>query len=331
MINRKNIKLILNYVIGPLVFCILVFSIYKQLLQQPDWADSLKRVWVVPKNAAGELLLVLLLMAINWTLEARKWQLALAPVQQASFLTCYKAVLSGATMAFFTPNRTGEYFGRMVHIRKENRWRSIGLTMVCSMAQLLITLLAGFGGLLYLRQKIVYDLNNEASGLFWLNILMGGVAAGIIFLTIFYFRLAWVVGRVRKMPKIEKWLDYIRVLESFKATILLRILSLSGARFLVFIAQYYLLFRVFEVEIGWWQSFWSVSAVFLAMAIAPSIGALTELGIRWKASVEIIQVFSGNLAGILAASLSIWIINLVIPALLGSLLIMRVKLFSNNA
>jgi hypothetical protein len=91
-----------------------------------------------------------------------------------------------------------------------------------------------------------------------------------------------------------------------------------------------LLFRVFGVHVDWWQTFWSVSVVFLVIAIVPSIAVLTELGVRWEASMEVMRLFSGNMTGIMAASLSVWIINLVVPALIGSLLIPRIKLFNKT-
>jgi Uncharacterised protein family (UPF0104). len=123
---------------------------------------------------------------------------------------------------------------------------------------------------------------------------------------------------------------HIRVLERFNATILLRILSLSGVRYGVFIAQYYLLFAAFGVQMDVEQVFGAVSVVFLVLSIVPTIAVITELGVRWKASIEIVQLFNSNLAGILAASLAIWIINLVIPALAGSLLILGIRIFNKK-
>jgi hypothetical protein len=67
----------------------------------------------------------------------------------------------------------------------------------------------------------------------------------------------------------------------------------------------------------------------LVMAMAPTIG-FTELPIRAAASLQILQLFSNNLIGIQAASLGIWIINLVIPAVVGSLLILRIKIIKEK-
>jgi hypothetical protein len=66
------------------------------------------------------------------------------------------------------------------------------------------------------------------------------------------------------------------------------------------------------------------------MAVVPTFTFLTELGLRWEASLQIIELFSANRVGIFASSLGIWLINLVIPALIGSLLILSIKLYRNK-
>ena len=145
---NKNIKLIFNYVIGPLVFFILVYSIYVQIQRQPDWEASVNKAWEAFTGAASwKIILVVLLMFINWGLEARKWQVAIRRIQHISFFTAFQAVFSGTTLAFFTPNRMGEYFGRIWYIDKGKRIQAISLTIVCSISQLLITLSGGIAGL----------------------------------------------------------------------------------------------------------------------------------------------------------------------------------------
>ncbi|MFT3825665.1 MAG: lysylphosphatidylglycerol synthase domain-containing protein [Chitinophagaceae bacterium] len=330
---NKNIKIILNYVVGPLVFCVLAWSIYKQLVQQPNWWQSLKQVQhaLYSKDSWWKIGLTVLLMFLNWGLEARKWQVAIARIQRISFAQCVRAIFTGTTMGFFTPNRMGEYMGRILYIEEGKRIKAISLTIVCSMSQLMVTLWTGLAGIVYLKHEIaVRSTAGSASVLFWINTVMYITLAVVLVLTLFYFRLSWLVRWVEKIPRIEKFLEPVRVLDSFNATILSNILSLSLIRYFVFIAQYYLLFSAFNVELTGIEAFGCVSVVFLVLAVVPTIGMITELGIRWKTSMELVQFFSSNSIGILATSLAIWVINLVIPALLGSLLILGVRIFRNK-
>ncbi len=275
--------------------------------------------------------LIVALMPLNWGIEARKWQLALRPVGGISYGNAFKAIFTGATMASFTPNRMGEYLGRILYVKEGKRLASISLTIVCSIAQLLITLVIGIAGILYIRYMLHRSLfPGSAHGELWLNVLAAIAFLLFLSLTIIYFRLSWLLWILRKIPGSGKYLTYVKVLENFDATILLRILFLSFVRYLVFIVQYGLVFPLFGVFLHFGQIWGGVSVVFLVMALVPTFTFLTELGLRWEASIQVLELFSANTVGIFAASFAIWLINLIIPALIGSLLILSIKLFKNK-
>ncbi|WP_315820407.1 hypothetical protein [Paraflavitalea speifideaquila] len=98
----------------------------------------------------------------------------------------------------FTPNRIGEYVGRILYIQENKRIQAISLTIVCSMAQLLVTLLAGMVALVYMKNVIGAQQPADQSLLFWINTLLCMTALGTLILTLFYFRLAWLVKWIEK-------------------------------------------------------------------------------------------------------------------------------------
>jgi hypothetical protein len=158
-----------------------------------------------------------------------------------------------------------------------------------------------------------------------------GVLFVLLILTVFYFRLSLITKLVERLRAFRKYAWLIKGLEDFNATLMMQLLSLSALRFLVFIIQYYLLFRLFGVDVTLWQGLWAVSVSFLVMAVIPTIALFTDLGLRGKVSLKLLGLFSGNHLGISLAAVSIWFINLIIPALAGSLLILSVKkIFKNN-
>ena len=111
---NKNIKIILNYVVGPLLFCLLAYSIYHQIQRQPNWKDSfLQIVRAFDSTDIWKLMAVCFFMLLNWGLEARKWQLVIRRIQPIRWIQALKAIFTGTTLAFFTPNRMGEYIGRV--------------------------------------------------------------------------------------------------------------------------------------------------------------------------------------------------------------------------
>ncbi len=324
---NRNIKIFINYFLGPLLFLWLSWSIYRQIQQQPNLEKAWQRirasmssplVW----NLAG----VIMLMVVNWSIEAVKWKISIQKIQQVSFIKSLKAVLSGVSFSVSTPNRIGEYLGRVLYMEEGNRLKSISITIVGGLSQLIITLWMGCIGLMVLRPAI--EANDLISSP-WLGVIQSGVIATLIVLLLFYFRLSWLVKWVDRLPGSQRFSYLFKALEEFTTPMLLKLLSLSAARYIVFILQYYLLFHLFDVDISWATAFWTVSLSFLVMAAIPSF-AIAELGLRGEVSLKLIGLFSMNHLGILLTTITIWIVNLIIPAVIGSLLILSIRRIFKN-
>ena len=326
MALNKSIKIIVKYVVGPVVFLLLSWFIYRQVTRQHNWRTSLDQILAALTGPQQwKLWLVTALMPLNWGLEARKWQLALRPVGGIAYRDALKAVFTGAAVACFTPNRMGEYLGRILYVREGRRMKAIGLTIVSSMAQLMITLAVGLLGIFFVRSSAHREIPGQLNWQLVLNVLLGIVPVALLSLTLIYFRLSRITGWLLKIPGARKYSAYIKVLENFDQRSLWRIFFLSFGRYIVFIIQYGLLFPVFGVQIGFWQGVGGMSVVFLIMAVVPTLTFLTELGLRWEASIQVLELYSSNMVGIFATSFAIWLINLIIPALIGSLLIVSIK------
>jgi len=328
-LKHKNIKIFLNYVLGPLLFIWLSYSIFKQIKNQPHLEES----WLNIKASFTDtrvvnFLLVFILMFVNWSLEALKWKISVQSVQPVSFFTSLKAIFSGVSFSITTPNRIGEYLGRMLYMNDGNRLRIISLTILGSLSQLIVTVLFGLFGLLILQYDI--DKLNLPEWLQWIkDIGIAGATIGLIFLTVFYFRIGWLVKWIDKIPAIKKYIWLINELEKTDTTLLVRLLSISLLRYLVFATQYFLLFRFFGVEVNWWQGFWGIAIVFFIMAIIPSIELFEVVG-KVIVTQEIFAIFTANTLAIGFVPTTIWFINLVVPAAIGSLLILGIKFFKKD-
>jgi len=274
--------------------------------------------------------LVIMLALVNWGIEARKWQVLLKPLQSIRFLRAYRSVLSGLALSLNTPNRMGEYGGRILYVKEGSRLKAISLSIAGSISQLIVTLALGCGGLVYL----IYFSNLQTEyvmglSLYWIKflLLISSIITG--FLLLFFFRLSWLIKLLEKIPYSLRFVKYLNVLEQFTAKLLLRLLSLSFFRYLVFVLQYILLLQLLHVEIFWFDCFWIISILFLVLAIVPSF-AIADLGIRGKFSTALLSLYSANIVGILGTTFGIWCINLFIPAFAGSILILGIKFFKEK-
>ncbi len=274
--------------------------------------------------------LVVVLMLLNYGIEARKWQLLISPLEKFSLFKAFKSVMAGCSITMLTPNRIGEYGGRILFVQQNHRLRAISLTILGSISQLTVTIVMGTCGLLYLKYISVDGAKIfEGMPAILGNTLLVMSMLISIFMLLFYWRLGWLIRLMERARFLTKALKYVRLLEQFSGKQLLRILILSFLRYVVFILQYMLLLKLMEVSVPMILCFWLLAVFYLVMAMAPTIG-FTELPVRATATVEIFKWFSGNLLGIQAAALGIWLVNLVLPAIIGSLLIVGIKITKDH-
>lgn len=269
-------------------------------------------------------------MFLNYGLESRKWQILIKPLERFGFAKAFKAVMAGCSITMLTPNRIGEYGGRILYVHEKNRLRAISLTILGGISQLLITMVMGTMGLIFLRTFSSQD----AAIIQFFPSLLGNTVLVIsifssLFLILFYLRIGWLIHAMEKIKIFSKPLKYVRLLEGFSGKQLLRILFYSFLRYGVFILQYMLLLHVMDVGIHFALCFWLLTIFYLVMALAPTIG-FTELPLRATATVEIFKLYSSNILGIQAAAFSIWLMNLVLPAIIGSILILGIKITKEN-
>jgi len=327
----KPLRILVNYLLVPVLIVWLLFSIYHQIAQQ----QNLRQAWFnIAHSFTSQdwwmLWIVILLVVVNYGLEARKWQLLITEVQNISFWKSYKAVLSGQSFAFNTVNNVGEYVGRIAHLEDGKRLKAISVTLVGSISQFIVTLIMGISGLIYMRLYVL-DTTHFIAGLnkFWIDGLIYALSAGTIVLLLVFYEIAWITKLLEKVPFIHKLSFFIINVEHFTKKKLTFIMILSIIRYTVFILQYIILMRLFKVDIEIIAAGWMVCVMFLVLAIIPSI-ALAELGIRGEISRQLFGLLSINVLGITFSAALIWFINRVLPALAGSLLLAGIKLLKNK-
>ncbi len=327
----KRTKNFLNYIVGPILFIWLSWSIYQQIQKQTD----LEKSWQFIVNALkgsniGLIGLIGLLLLVNLGMEARKWQLQIRGIEQLSFFQAYKAVMAGQAMGLNTINRIGEAAARAAYLQEGNKIRGMMLSIVGSMAQMVATFGMGIFFLIYMRLHILQD-GKQIEGLsnFWLDGLIYVVAMGIFLFTLAYFKISALIQLVEKIPFIKKYIFFLEKLEDFHWNTLIHILWLSFIRYMVILTQYFLLFQVFDISIFWVDLYALTGVMLLVLGIIPSI-AFAELGIRGKVGLLLFGLVTTNAMGIIATAVGIWLINLILPAIVGTLFILGIRIFRNK-
>jgi len=294
--------------------------IYKQVISKENFSNILLEYRDVFLNTGNGILMALVsaLMLVNWSLEALKWEMMMRKLEVIPFSRALSAVFSGLTVSFFTPNRIGEYAGRIFHLHTANRIKGTLVTILENLSQLIITVTIGSISLvLYL---------NEYTGLHAYILWVTGVILLLFSGTlIFLFLQVPVMDEAAlKLRWLKKYESYLSVLSEYKKSELLVILGLALLRYIVFTTQFLILLEVFGVQGSFAEEVLLINMVFFVMTLIPTF-ALAELGVRGAVATYFLSKISLDSLAILNASVSLWLINLVIPAIVGIIFIFQFR------
>lgn len=257
---------------------------------------------------------LLLLLPFNWLAEAFKWQSIVSPTQKLTLKQSVEAILAGSSTAFFSPNRTAEFVGRALYFDKENRPLLIPFALLNSFSQNLI--LIAFG----LPLAILFFMVTKNNTVVPLSTI-GLTTLVLIGLGL----LAWSLWKWLIRKNAFAWLQKTeQTLRAYKKGEWLRILLISFLRYLIFSTQFYFMLRFFNVDLSLWQALLAVPTNYLFVTLTPAF-AFSEAGVRGSMAVLIIGAFSNQITGIALAGMTIWLVNFVIPMMLGSAILLFYK------
>ncbi len=314
---KKYLSIIIKIVIVFFSF----YFIYHQLVENKSFEDLDISVLIdtVKKNKVY-LVGVILMMFLNWLVESLKWRYMISKIENISIMTAYRAVFTGITVSTFTPNRIGEYGGRVFCLEKGDRIKAVFITVLCSMSQLLVTILYGSISLFILFDEILIDKTFlSVSLLILLN----------LFLLFSYFNISHIVNSLGKFKLIKSFKKYLEVLVMYNYKDLIIAFIYSNTRYFIFSLQFIILLHVFGINISFMDAILSVMLIFFFITITPTI-TIAEIGVRGSVAIFVLGLFSSNDIAILSSTTLLWLINLIIPAIIGSFFIFSLKFFRSK-
>lgn len=252
------------------------------------------------------LLILTIFSCFNWILEIFKWKHLVSSFKEISFLEAMEQSLGSLTASIFTPNRIGEYGAKALYFPKENTKQIVLLNFIGNSSQMLITTIFGVVGF----SLISFSLFQFVS--VWM--LVGIITVGI--LAIYLFRNIEVYGfSIKKL--VLKIVDFNYEFHRNN-------LWFSMMRYLVFCSQFLFLLLLFDIDIAIDILIGTIFTMYFLASIIPTIHFLD---VAVKGSVAL---FLFSQLGIedwkIAAIISImWVFNLVLPLLVGSIFVLNYK------
>ena len=300
---------------------LIAFYIIKVFVQKNEDFEVVKsqlNLLLKPNNLII-ICIILTLNFINWALEAVKWQVLVKPLEELSFLASLKGVLAGLSLGFISPANVGDMAGRMLTIKHKTRKRSFGAVFMGSSIQTYITLFFGTFAFGY----FIFDVLPKASILHLVifSCLILGILLGVILiqerqiLSDLFLKTSWL----------NKLALYFEIINLYSTNTILKALWFGTLRYAVFTFQFHLIFLVFQIQLPLPDSLMIINLIFLTKTIIPTFNFLTDLGVRQISALYFFSFYGVNHSVIMAAVFSIWLINILLPVLVGTGIILSSK------
>lgn len=270
-----------------------------------DWQQFLStfKNWMWPS-----ILLVLFLSFANRFLEILKWQNLASTIRPISVAESTKQVLAALTAGLFTPNGIGEYGAKALYFEKPLAKKIVFLNLVCNGIQMLLSVLFGVFGLLYFN--VYFDVITSQNVL----VIFGLVC--VLLLASFFFRKFTIRGF-----SIEK---LIHKTNQLPKRIHHRNTFLAICRYLVFSHQYFVLFRMFGVDLPYPILMSAITSTYFLASSLPTFQFL-DFAVKGGVAVYFFGLLGVNEWITVFISTLMWFLNVVLPVSIGSYYVVKFK------
>jgi hypothetical protein len=302
--NSSTLKPLLsigNKLIGFILFVICAIAIYNKVIQN----ENLNQYGAELKIQLGKIhwtawVLMGCLMALNYTIEAIKWKSVIASTNNFNVLQALRAVLVGQAFSFFTPARSGDYVGRTLFLAPGTKLKGITQMAWASYAQILMTICFGCFAMFW-----------NLPFLPWLKWV--APFGAMLALSLFFYN-----------QPLKGWFSKMNLLQ-IPIALKWKLLALALARYSIFLMQYNWAAQMLAVPVDWMDLSIAVMALLFFLSMIPAI-SLTDLVIRGQLFLLLMAPFYQNDITLIALTTLIWLVNFLIPSILGAFLLLGFRL-----
>ena len=290
------------------------YFIYKKLASN-EYLDFDVFVSFLLKNnvfSLKNIVFLLFLSAFNWFFEILKWRNLVSSIKNISFFDALKQSLSALTASLFTPNRIGDYAAKVAYYKKPLRKRILLLNLLSNMAQMTITVLFGCIGFFLFTKKYDVDISYIRATRFIIIVIVIG------FFTLFGVKQKKYKIRGFNMSKI---VDFVKTLPT---KVHLNTIGFSLIRYIIFSFQFYYLLTLFGVDVYYSNAMIVITSMYLLASIIPTL-SIFDIVVKGSVALYFFDIVGVNNLTVLSIIMLMWILNFVLPALIGSFFVLKAK------
>ncbi|PNQ75117.1 hypothetical protein C1T31_02985 [Hanstruepera neustonica] len=262
---------------------------------------------------AKNIVFLVILSIFNWFFEILKWQHLVSFFKKISFLNSLEQSLGSLTASLFTPNRIGEYGVKAMYYSRSDTKKILALNLLGNFMQMATTVLFGFLGCYLYFSK--YSLDIEYYKVF----RIGVVIFIIVIFPIIGLKKSNFSIRGISMSTAKIFYTSIPWYIYFKG------LLFSIIRYLIFSFQFYFLLKMFGLTLDYVDAMTIITTMYLLASIIPTL-AIFDVVLKGSVAVYLFSVIKISNLSILSVVTLMWILNVVLPSLLGAMYVLKFKL-----
>ena len=266
-----------------------------------------------PKN----IIFLLILSFFNWFFEILKWKNLVNFIKKINFKNAMEQSLGALTASLFTPNRIGEYGAKPLYYATNIRKRIVLVNLMSNLLQMSVTTILGVIGLSFYILNYDPEINYYKLARFTVFVLIAilllffGIAKSRF--TIKGFSLEKIKHFISDYPKSKLVLGFL----------------FSLIRYLIFSFQLFMLLHIFHVNLSYINAMIIITSMYLLASIIPTI-FIFDVVIKGSVAVYLFSLAGVNELIILYTITIMWLLNFVIPSLIGSYYILKFNLPKNQ-
>jgi hypothetical protein len=317
---KAEVRNILSWSLKISISIAVVWYLTHKLIEAGYQLQDISKISIVPA------IISLVLVPLNLGLGAQKWRIMVRNFYpKLSFEQSFGAILAGMTTGIFTPNRIGEYGGRVFMLPPGKRLEAVIITFIDRVCQMMVTVWAGSIALI----GFIYFILDLSPGLKYSLIVSVLFINGLLILLAFSRKFI-----IRIFDRFRHY-KYLRVaqmtLERLSPGVFGKVISLAILRYFVFTFQFVLLLYAFGYDKGILLAIWMILLIYLLKSFAPSI-ALSELGVRETIAVYVMEQFHVADPGIsFNSTFLLYLFNIALPSVFGMVFLPRLKFFGKKS
>ena len=310
----------ISWLIKAIVFALFGLLLWYDIFKRDNFEEIRNLFFVELKGRhMAWFVLTMLFMPLNWAAETLKWLPLIRHTESVSFWKGYRAVLTGVTTSLFMPNRVGDFGGRLLFLKPKNALKGIFSTFVGSWAQQTVLITFGFMGFAYFLVELWRVDKYVLQGI----IFIGSVLICLLFLMFLNLEIVVpIFKKIRFLYRFPRLIKSINVMRQYNRRELAKTLLWAFGRYVIYSVQYYFMLRFFGINVPILRGASCIATIYLlqtSIPLPPVIGLMA----RGEIALQVWGMFSANKISILAATFTLWIINLIIPAFIGLIFILQ--------